>query len=114
MSYNRGKKISKKDKVVKKTISLLASLEELEKKGALHINRDTRECHLIKELFWDGKTLAWKNNFVRNVAFLMDRNQDKPIGSPIKFYSIDIEKKERGDYLISFIPGTGVLKETQS
>jgi hypothetical protein len=111
MTFNRGKKPSKKKLILQKTLKLIQSLQKLEEAGALHINHDTREVHLIRSMFWDGKADYWKLNFCRNCHMLMERHEEKKSTLPIHFYDIDLDKKERGDYLTSFLPEFGVFKE---
>lgn len=111
MSYTRGKKPSKKNLILQKTLQLVQSLKKLEEAGALHINRDARQVHLVRSMFWDGKADSWKLNFCRNCHFLMERHQDIKSTLPVHFYDIDLDKKQRGNYLTSFLPDLAVFKE---
>lgn len=100
----KPKKPSKSQKIVTHTIKLIQSLKELEEKGALHINKETREIHLVREIFWDGKDEKWRTNFLKNCHFLMERHEKQNTNLPIHIYAIDIDKKERGEFLTSFMP----------
>lgn len=104
MSHSRGKRIPKSRIVLQKTLALIQSLKELEEKGALHINEQTREVHLIREIFWDGKDEKWIRNFTANLYTMIERHNKVVTGQPYHIYAIDMNKKERGEYLTSYIP----------
>lgn len=104
MSFRFGKKPSKQKQIVNKTMALLQGLQKLEEAGALHMNKQDREVHLLRELFWDQKPFTWKQNFTNNLHVMMDRHLDKYSDDPIHLYAIDIEKKCRGVYLTSYLP----------
>ncbi len=105
MTFNRGKKISRESIALRQTLELVQNLKLLEDKGALHINEETREVHLVREIFWDGKDQKWKKNFTGNLYTMIERHNKKSTGLPYHIYAIDIEKKERGAYITSYIPG---------
>jgi hypothetical protein len=111
MSYLRGKKVSRQKIALQKTLALVQSLKELEEKGALHINEQTREVHLIREIFWDGKNEKWKRNFTANLYTMIERHNKVATGQPYHIYAIDIDKKERGAYITSYIPSQKGCKE---
>jgi hypothetical protein len=100
----KPKKTSKKQKIVTETLKLIQSLKELEEKGALHINKETREIHLVREIFWDGKDEKWRINFLKNCHFLMERHEKEKSNLPIQVYAIDLDKKERGEFLNLYTP----------
>jgi hypothetical protein len=105
----KPKKTPKKQKLVTETMKLLHSLKELEEKGALHINKETREIHLVREIFWDGKKEYWRKNFLKNCHFLMERHEKEKSNLPINVYAIDLDKKERGEFITKFLPEIGVF-----
>jgi hypothetical protein len=111
MTFNRGKKPSRKTLAIQQTLKLVSDLKLLEEKGALHINEETREVHLVREIFWDGKDEKWRKNFTANLYMLMERHLPKHTGEPFHIYAIDLEKKERGEYITSYIPNTKTCKE---
>jgi hypothetical protein len=111
MSFNWGKKPTKQKRIVNQTLQLLQGLQRLEDAGALHINRESREVHLIRSLFWDKRALAWRQNFTKNVHFLMDRNLEEKSKAAIHIFDIDIEKKERGEYITSYLPSFQTCKQ---
>jgi hypothetical protein len=100
----KPKKASKSQKIVTNTLKLIQSLKELEEKGALHINKETREIHLVREIFWDGKDEKWRINFLKNCHFLMERHEKEKSNLPIYVYAIDLDKKERGEFLNLYTP----------
>lgn len=104
MNYLRGKKVSRKTKALRATLQLVQNLKLLEEKGALHINEETREVHLVRELFWDGKDEKWRRNFTANLYLMMERHRDTATGLPYHIYAIDLDKKERGEYITSYLP----------
>lgn len=104
MSFNRGKKISKSKISLQRTLALIESLKELEEKGALHMNEQTREVHLVREIFWDGKDEKWRKNFTSNLYMLMERRLERSSSEPFHIYAIDLDKKERGAYITSYVP----------
>lgn len=104
MTFNRGKKVSRKTIALNHTLRLVQDLKTLEEKGALHINEETREVHLVREIFWDGKDEKWKRNFTANLYMLMERHLEKYTGQPFHIYAIDLDKKERGEYITSYFP----------
>lgn len=110
MTHNRGKRKSKRDIAIQSTLKLIQSLKELEEKGALHINRETREIHLIREMFWDKKDWKWRLNFAKNCHFLMERHQETKSDLPVHIYAIDLEKRQQGDYITSFLPAISDFK----
>lgn len=104
MTHTRGKKPSEFKKTLDKTLALIQSIKTLQDKGALHIDREKREVHLVREIFWNGKDDTWKNNFAYNLSVLMDVKEEKPKMLPIGIYSIDLDSKQKGDYLTTFFP----------
>lgn len=114
MAFNRGKKISRQTIAIRKTLELVQNLKLLEEKGALHINEETREVHVVREIFWDGKDEKWRRNFTANLYTMIERHNEKLTGQPYHIYAIDIEKKERGDYITSYVPSTRETKELLS
>lgn len=114
MTFNRGKKISKKKSVINEAMQLIESLKKMEEAGALHIAHDERGVHLITDLFWEGKDTKWKFNFCKNLSFLMDRHKPQSSAMPIHIYAIDIDKKERGEYLTSYFPAVQLFKTLES
>ncbi len=110
MTYLTGKKVSKKKIAIQKTVELVQSMKLLEEKGALHMNEKTREVHLVREIFWDGKDEKWKKNFTSNLHMLMERRLDKSSSLPIHIYAIDLDKKERGAYITSYFPAFKLCK----
>lgn len=111
MSFNRGKRIPKSKIALQKTLALIQSLKQLEEKGALHINEETREVHLIREIFWDGKDERWRRNFTANLYTMMERHNKVVTGQPYHIYAIDMDKKERGEYLTSYVPSQNACKQ---
>jgi hypothetical protein len=111
MTFNRGKKVSRQKIALQRTLELVQNLKLLEEKGALHINEETREVHLVREIFWDGKDLKWKRNFTANLYTMIERHNKMATGQPFHIYAIDIEKKERGAYITSFIPEKNKCQE---
>lgn len=111
MTYLRGMKPSRKQQALQKTLQLVQSLKKLEESGALRINAETREVHLVKELFWDGKDLAWKKNFTANLYLLMERHLEKHTGQPFHLFSINLDTKEKGEYITSYLPDLKACKD---
>lgn len=114
MSFNRGKKISRETIALRRTLELVQNLKLLEERGALHINEETREVHLVREIFWDGKDRKWKQNFTDNLYTMIERHNKKSTGLPYHIYAINLDKKERGGYITSYIPSTRQTKELLS
>lgn len=106
----KPKRVTKKDKIVTNTLKLIQSLKELEEKGALHINKESREIHLVREIFWDGKDEKWRKNFLKNCHFLMERHEKENSKLPIQVYAIDIDKKQRGEFITRYLPEFGIFK----
>ncbi|WBL42397.1 hypothetical protein PBT90_16800 [Algoriphagus halophytocola] len=104
MSYTRGMKVSKTQKAIRESMQLVEHLKLLEEKGALHLDREKREVHLVREIFWDGKDLTWRKNFTANLYFLLERHLDKHTGQPFHIYAINIDTKERAEYITSYLP----------
>lgn len=104
MSHTRGKKVSRQKIALQRTLELVQNLKQLEEKGALHINEQTREVHLIREIFWDGKDEKWRKNFTANLYIMIERHNKVATGQPYHIYAINLEKKERGEYITSYLP----------
>lgn len=111
MTFNRGKKISRESIALRQTLALVQNLKLLEEKGALHINEETREVHLVREIFWDSKTDKWKQNFTGNLYTMIERHNKKSTGLPYHIYAIDLDKKERGEYITSYLPSERKTRE---
>lgn len=113
MSHNRGKKPSKFKKTLDKTLAIIQSIKTLQDKGALHIDRSTREICLIREIFWDTKDATWRNNFAYNLSVFMDVMQDQPSMLPIQIFAIDLDNKKKGPYLTTFFPDRRTCMQTR-
>ena len=111
MSHTRGKKLSRKQKAIHQSLQMVQSLKTLQDKGALKIDPETREVWIVREIFWDGKDLNWRKNFTANLYFLMERHLDKHTGKPFHIFSIDLDTKEKKDYITSYFPELKVCKE---
>lgn len=111
MTFNRGKKVSRQTIALRKTMELVQNLKLLEEKGALHINEQTREVHLVREIFWDGKDEKWQRNFGANLYTMIERHNKVATGQPYHIYAIDLDKKARGEYIISYIPSERGFKQ---
>lgn len=106
MTFNRGKKISRQTIAIRKTLELVQNLKLLEEKGALHINEETREVHLVRQIFWDNKDEKWRQNFTANLYTMIERHNKELTNQPYHIYAIDVEKKARGEYITSYVPST--------
>lgn len=111
MAYLRGMKVSKTQKAIRASHQLVQNLKKMEESGALHLDREKREIHLVRQIFWDGKDLAWRRNFTANLYFLLERHLDKNTGQPFHIYNIDIDTKERAEYIASYLPAEKKCKE---
>lgn len=104
MSHTRGMKPSKSKQALEKALNILKSIKKLEEAGALQINRSAREIWMIREMFWDNKDEFWRKNFLINLRTMMDINLKERLTIPIKIYAIDINTRQKGDYITTYYP----------
>lgn len=56
------------------------------------------------EIFWDGKDEKCERNFTANLYIMIERHNQVATDKPYHIYAIDLEKKERGEYITSYLP----------
>jgi hypothetical protein len=96
-------------------MEIVKSIQKLIEFNALHFDREKREVWVLREAFWDGKTAEWQANFAANLKMYIDIAWDAdkhgPNILPVHIYSIDIDTKQRKDYITTFLPDTKQLSK---
>lgn len=110
--FRRSEKLDKK--ALKQALEIISSIQKLIEFKALYFDRKRREVWLVREIFWDQKDDNWKANFCKNLKMYVDINWDEVNRgknlNPIDIFSIDLDTKQKKDYIISYFPDTGKIE----
>ncbi|PRY90563.1 hypothetical protein [Mongoliibacter ruber] len=94
-------------KPLDEALEIIKSFQKLIELQAMHFDREKREVWIIKEAFWDGKDDNWKANFCQNLKMYMDilwdENKHGVNLNPIHLYAIDIDTKQKTEYIITYL-----------